>query len=119
MVTKFFKHVASDNATNKEIVVNIDQEDHWFKYEVCVNKFKKEKTFIKQMNYKHKEETIVVCHVCEKEFFTSKSLKDHIERTHGPSVTHNQIGTEESESDISLDEERVAELERLMNLEED
>ena len=73
------------------------------------------------MNYKHKEDIIKVCHVCKKEFFTSKSLKYHIERTHGASVTNNHICTEESESesDVSPDEERVAELERLMNSEEE
>ena len=57
------------------------------------------------MNYRHKEEYIKVC---EKKFFNSKSLKDHIEKTHGASVTNNYICTEESESDESLDEECVA-----------
>lgn len=42
------------------------------------------------MNSKHKEHNPKVCNICDKEFFTSETLINHVDTTHGTSSENNR-----------------------------
>ena len=41
------------------------------------------------MNSKHKENNTQICNFCDKKFFTSETLRNHVDTTHGASSDNN------------------------------